>query len=786
MDRPLQRKIIHILIDNRRLTVLFAVLVTAILAVFIPGMKTDPTLKSGIDTESAEYKTYERFLESFGGEEFLLVVVKGTGRVDDPDTLKRIEAVTDELEKTDKIVQVISLSNLKVFQEREGVFASYPLMERRDGDSNVVTSVQFASLRAAVPSFDLLVSSNLQTWAVLVRIDDQWKFDVPVIQEILHRISSTVARHLPPDSQTRIVGAPVIRVAIEKYNVSTATTFGVLCLLIAAGVSFYIFKSLRVSIIAMIVMIVCVSWILAFMSLTGIPLTSTTGLSFGLVLIVSVATVIRIVTHFNERFTHSPDRVQAAREALEIVFTPCFMCAVTTAVGFASLMITTIPMVFQLGLIMSLGILISFLLCVILTPAFLILLSPPSPKTYSSMSGDLVARILSGLEHIIFAHPRVCVIACAVLGVVTAAGIPSIQSDTQILRMLSDRTPEMKDIHFVEDNLAPIHSLELFFEADRNTFRIPETWKKMLELDRRLQEVPEVVATDSVLSLMGYLGKVLKGPDTSLDELVSDSRLISDLIAVTSVSSDGRSMLRRYVDSGYGTAHVSVRILNSPNIPITHTIDEIRDIAASTMGDMSTVSVTGDLAVFASQAKALVRSQLNSLMIAFCLITLLLIIHLQSWALGLLSLVPNMLPVTAILGAMGWFGISLDTVTVFCAAISLGLAVDDTVHFLKQLRYELADRGDQVPFETCVHTAFSITAKAMVSTSAVLFFGFIMLLISPFSPVNSFGILSSIAIVTALLGDVVLLPALLLSLRSLRTLVLKQTVARIRIKRGND
>ena len=143
---------------------------------------------------------------------------------------------------------------------------------------------------------------------------------------------------------------------------------------------------------------------------------------------------------------------------------------------------------------------------------------------------------------------------------------------------------------------------------------------------------------------------------------------------------------------------------------------------------------------------------------------------------GLVSLLPNVVPVAAILGTMGWLGISLDTVTVFCAAVSLGLAVDDTVHFLKQLRYELMSRGHEVPFGTCVHRAFLVTAKPMVSTSAVLFFGFIMLLISPFRPVNSFGILSSIAIVTALAGDVVLLPSILLSAPPLQRLIISHAV----------
>ena len=131
------------------------------------------------------------------------------------------------------------------------------------------------------------------------------------------------------------------------------------------------------------------------------------------------------------------------------------MCSTTTAVGFGSIMVSTIPMVFQLGLIMSLGVMMSFILCVVLTPAFLISMKPLSPHSYEKMSGDWVATVLAGIERAIFQHHRWCVGLGIILAVLMISGIPSIHSDTQILRMLSDRTTEMADIHFVEENLTP-------------------------------------------------------------------------------------------------------------------------------------------------------------------------------------------------------------------------------------------------------------------------------------------------------------------------------------------
>lgn len=773
-QRTFETMVADVLVDRRRWMVFLAVVVTAVLAFFIPGMIADPTLKSGIDTDAPAYRQYEKFLEVFGSEEFILIAVKNTRRSDDPEILKSLAAITEQLEGLDTVTTVVSLSTLKVFRQQKGFFGSYDLVRKDGRQLKLADAADLQKIRTALPVFDFLLSRDMNTYGLLVRLDDKWRFDVPVIDETLQKINAIVGSHLPSGSEYRVVGAPIIRLAIQKYNVQTAILFGILCLVIATSVSYYIFKSLRVTLITMVVMVMSVSWILAFMAIVKIPLNSTTGLSFGLVLIVSVAAVIRIVTHFNERYSHVHDRVEAARLALYVVLVPCFMCSTTTAVGFGSIMVSTIPMVFQLGLIMSLGVIMSFVLCVILTPAFLTAMRPLSPRSYEKMAGDWVAKALAGIERAVFKHHRLCVGLGTAAAVVLIAGIPSIHSDTQILRMLSDRTPEMADIHFVEENLTPIHTLELVIEAPAGSFRKPSEWKRVATMQERLKSLPEVVSIDSFLPLLEYLSEMLRSPDSSKTELFDDPRIISDLFALISFSPDARMVARRFVDKNYGTLHLSVKIKNSPSVPISDTIEEVRSVAQTALGTSAKVAVTGDIAVFASQAAGLVTSQMHSLVLAFVAITLLLMIHLRSPILGVISLIPNMFPVVAILGVMGWLGISLDTVTVFCAAVALGLAVDDTVHFLKQLRNELNIRGHEQTFEQSVHRAYEITAKAMLSTSTVLLFGFIMLLLSPFRPVNSFGVLSSAAIVTALFGDVILLPAILLSFPSIRRLLMKK------------
>ncbi len=769
---------IDLLVDRRRILVGVLVAATVVLGASVPWLQGDPTLKSAVDTRSEIYREYLRFAELFGDEEYLLAAISNKAKADDPQVLRRLELITAELGRVDHVTQVISITNFKSFMRRNGRFGVFPLVKQTAGGPTVIENYDLNRMREALPVLKLLLSPDMKTVGILIQVDKQFSFDIPVIERLLESFRTILDKDAPPTSRYVIIGPHVIRVAIQKYNVQTALVFGILCLVISTLVSAYIFKSLRVTFIAFTVVGISVVWILAFMSLSGIPLNSTTGLSFGLVLVVSAATVIRIVTHFNEMYAHEQDKTQACRQALQVVFMPCLMCSATTAVGFATIMVSSIPMVFQLGLIMSLGVMLSFGLAVILTPAFLIFFKPLPQSSYRRMADDWIAVALSRIEQMIFRHYRIVVVFGLGLTLVLFAGVFRVVSDTQLLRMLSDSTPEMKDLHFVEQHLAPVHTVEILVEAKEGAFRHYEPWGKIAELGQRLKEVPEVVETDSLLPLLTHLAGVLQEETISNPGILNKPGVIPELLGLMSFSEEGRQIIGRYLDESRGKVRISVRIANSPTVPISETINAIRSRAGEVMGAVGNVVVTGELAVFADHGERLVKSQLLSLILAFLLITTLLMVQLGSPLLGLISLIPNIPPVAAVFGIMGWMGISLDTVTVFAATVALGLAVDDTIHYLAQLQKDIRAGGSVKTTEQCVRNAFEVTAKAMLSTSAILFAGFAVLVISPFRPVVSFGILGSAAILIANLSDVILLPSVILASSNIRRLIERRMRAR--------
>jgi predicted RND superfamily exporter protein len=266
--------------------------------------------------------------------------------------------------------------------------------------------------------------------------------------------------------------------------------------------------------------------------------------------------------------------------------------------------------------------------------------------------------------------------------------------------------------------------------------------------------------------------------DFDPDRLFSDPRLLNQVLMVLTFSSDGKELLRRYVDRDFSRVHLSIRIRDAGSKPMGTTIAHIQKVASEAVKGWAKTFVTGELVVFSEQASEVVSSQVLSLILAFTSITIMMMIQLRSWVLGLLSLIPNLVPICVIFGMMGWLGITLDNVTVFAATVAIGLSVDDTIHFLTQLKRDIVSaKSGERNVETSLSRAYRNSAKALISTSIALFLGFLALSLTPTRPAVFFGFLGSAAIATALLGDLIFMPSIILSFRPIRRLV-ERTIVR--------
>ncbi len=763
---------LDILVDHRGPLVGLIILITVIMSAFIPRLHTDPTLKSGMDSTSPAYIQYQEFMKTFGEDEFILAAIHNKQGTIDSQLLTSLQEITRTLERNGKFAEVISLTNLKVFQTRDKRSGNFPVLTVNAGELHLPDPAQLRAIKAALPFTDLLVSSDLKTVGVLIRVGEKWKLDTVAVKQVVAQIDEAVRNNIPAGYEYRIIGAPLIRQAIVRYNKETGVIFGLLCLVIIAVVSLYVFKSITVTSITIAILGVCVVWVLGLMSLFRIPLNSTTCLAFGFIPITTVEIVIHMVVRYHQFHRSAKEKMSAIKLAVRWLARPSLICAATTAVGFGTLMVSSIPMVRQLGFIMSLGIVISYFLAMVLTPAFFSIMKSLDNPEGSGILGDWADVVLERIQGAILRHHRLFVGAGVAITAMLFVGAPMIRSDLQVLRMLSDSTSVVRDINFVEKKLAPVNSVELMIEAKNDTFKDPALWKKVKDLQERLPEIPQVYDTDSMLPLLEYMNNIVGGPNKSQTNLFEDPGLIPQLIFLNTLNPDGQRITERYLSSDFDRLHVSVQIENSPSIPIEKTIDRIQTTAESVMSGVAKVYVTGTLAVMAHQASTLIRDQIRSILLAAVLITALMVLQMNSVILGLICLLPNIPPVAAAFGIMGWFGIPLDNVTVFAATVAVGLAADNTIHYLTQLKREIRLNPDK-GMEECVRRAYRLTAKQISSWLIVTMFAFIALTVSPFRPVTFFGILGCSSIVLGLFGDLIFVQSLILSSPRIRNTIRK-------------
>lgn len=763
---PDDRKLfVYKLVDHRRVLVLCLLVVSMLILPFALTVELDRTLKAAYVTSSPAYELYKELIAQYGPDEFILIAVITPKGVMDAGILKGLDAISNRLKQRPEIFHVLSVSNLKVFGKRSGVFGNFPLIESKDGVFGLRPQSDLQRIQKALPLMDFLISSDLRTAGILLQLQDEWRFH-PDLGKFLGQVEQIVRDNLPEGAEFRVVGAPVIREAVQNLTIRTTIIFSCMCALVVCLITLYIFKSLRVAAITMLTIGISVYWVLGLMSLCRITLNATTSISFGLILITSVATVIHIVSHYCEVWPRYQDRELAVKRSMAVVGRACIMSSVTSAIAFGTIMISDIPMVQQLGFVMSTGVLIAFVISFVLTPTLLIWLKPMQPHVLERMKKDWFAGALRAIEKLVFSRYRLCAWCGVLFTIVMFAGAPLIRIDTQLLSLFVDSSQVRSDIRFVEKHLHPIRTLEVTVDMQERAFREPEAWKKIDVLQKRLAQIPGVASVDSVMPLIEYLQGLIAQPGTPPQEIYSNKRVLSEILSLISFSSEGKELLRRYVNPKFAGIRMTVRVGDTGASSLNQVIESIEKTATECIGSAGKTAVTGEQAVFAAQASDVVDSQVWSVILALTAITIILIWQLRSLTLGLFSLLPIIPPISVILGMMGWLGIPLDNVTVFATDIAIGLAVDDTFHYLAQMRRDIAASGpgeDRV--RSILKQSFHSTARSLMSTTAPLFLGFLALALTPTKPAIFFGFLGSGSMLVALFANIIFLPSIILTFK---------------------
>ncbi len=595
---------------------------------------------------------------------------------------------------------------------------------------------------------------------------------VAEVRAVLERFRDQAVIHLG--------GVPMIAVDSIAFIRSDLVVFGAA---VAAFIVLILFISFRQPRWVVLPLLTCAATVVAMLGLLGLlgwPVTVVSSNFVSLLLILNLALVVHLVVRFRElqQLLPGADQLKLVRNTVHSKFIPSLYTALTTMVAFGSLLVSGIRPVIDFGWMMVIGLGIAFLLSFTMFPAALLLLEPGKPPRTRNITGAITAAI----ARVITARPLTTLGVAAVLGIAGVAGAFQLSIENRFIDYFKHTTEIYQGMRLIDEQLGGTTPLDVLIDAPpeeidedehEDDFEDPDLLAD-LEAEAGIaatshwinqRRLPDIRRVHEYLESLPGTGKVLSVA-TAMDMFGAlEPRLLSDdfylSVFYRRLPDEVKSVLfDPYYSEDLDQLRFSVRIYESaPDLRRNEMLQEIQRHIAEDMGfGAKQVHLSGMMVLYNNMLQGLFRSQIMTLGVVFGAIMLMFLVLFRSLRFSVLGIVPNLFSAALVLGLMGWARIPLDLMTVTIAAITIGIGVDDTIHFIHRYREELRVDGDPWAAVARCHASIGL---AMYYTSITIILGFSVLALSAFIPTIAFGLLTGLAMTTALLANLALLPVLL-------------------------
>lgn len=735
----------------------------------------------------------QQITQQFAPQEFLLITYQPhTDSVFSEATFSRLRELTAALQKLERVESVRSILNVPLFGNNFGLLTSDIKMESLTIDAGHYELDALPAEFNNHPIYQqLLVNEALSATAlqVLFRSD-------PDLQKLDARINALTAREqaskLRPEEaaeliqlqaqteplersleQIRNTEIEAIRNIIAEYeNDATIHMGGVYVLayqliqiitndLVIFGAAIMIGICLLLSILfraprwVFIPMLCCVCSVLSTMglfALLGIKATVISSNFIALQLILTLAIVIHLIVQYRQTAASGGQHTQ--RELIRCTLMnkigPCFFAGVTTSVGFGSLIFSGIQPVIAFGWMMIIAMSFSIIVSLILFPVVLELL--PTHTERSELK--FAHKLTTFFAHLSLNRPGLMLMISVVVLGISVAGLFRLNVENSFINYFKADTEVHQELAYIDQEFGGSTPLDLVYTAqqpsDNEDIVISAHTVQTLQLIQH--KLAQHAATGRILSPVNItdLARQLKGGPLTEYELTAAYWLMD--------ASFREELLGAFYDPLTGQARINIWIKDlTPGLNRAQLLADIKsDMEASGIPEPS-YTLSNMFVLYQDILQRLFSSLILTLGLVYIALFLTFLVIFRSLKLALIALVPNIVPTAAVLGVLGWLDISLDLMTITISAIAMGIAVDDTIHYIHRFQEEHA----KSEFRLAVTQTHASVGVAILYTSLLIVAGFSMLGFSDFVPSILFGLLTSLAMVLALLGDLCLLPILL-------------------------
>ena len=696
---------------------------------------------------------YETIKDTFGDDEFFVIAFSKPDLFEPP-VLHAIADITTELENIPGVRKVQSLANVDYVHGAEEYFEVRPFLERIPDDADGLASLRTQALNNPLYVGNL-ISQNGQTSAIVVFPDMTEARDGDFRKRLLDQSRSVFKARSAVIGDFYMGGWTVTNFSLSHYMKADVSVFIPLCYLFVTLTIWLVFRNLRLTLLALANISACTGSGMGMFPLLGITLNNVTTIVPPLIMALALSDSVHIFSHLDkEHLARHQSPAKALEAILQRIIGPSFLCSLTTAVGFISLAVSDIPPIQDFAYVASAGMVFKFIFSFLLLPPLLLLCQ--ADKIYGAERQGLnFSTFLKRLADLVQNRPMTISILTLLILALSTWAATFIKVETNLLEFFKSTTSFRQELTYIETNLSGVGSVDISLNAHkRDAFRDPANLELLEALQRHAESLPGVDRTMSFVDFLKDMNESFHNENPEFYRIPESRELVSQYLLL--YDSDD---IEDFITTEQDHARILVRIAEHSSAGQARIIAAMHDFIDKQDKRGLEIRITGRAVQDVNTIDALVWGQIQSLALAAAVIIFIMFLALRSLTVGALSLIPNIVPIILNFGVMGALGIPLDTATALISVVALGIAVDDTIHYLTEYNHA---RAQGLPVNAALHKVTMEKGKAITATSVILTIGFGVLLFSNFAPTASFGGLSALIMITAWIGDMIVLPAAVL------------------------
>lgn len=755
----MMRKIIDSCVKNSKLCLVFFILITLFFAWHAKSVKIDSDLKNVLPKDemssSVELDSYLfiGFRAKEGGELFTL------------DGLKTLSEVISSLEELPEIKQSISIFNTETLS----VGSSGRLIPgpKLPGGRIPETKAELLSFKNSVlndPFFENLLVCDNGSYIITAFLTEGASDNNVFFNQELERLVSPLKEFL----DVSVAGdLPLVNRA-EFYLTRDFSILLVAALVVMLIILFFSFRARRALLLPVMVVLMGVIWTVGFISLVGFKLSVVTCVVPALVLTIGSSYTIHVL---NEFFRNGPIKSTGDKswisEAVNHVNKTILMASLTTIIGFMSLLGGSQQVIKQFALSVSFGVASTAVLSLFLLPAIFSMLKDPSTLHLRVANKGFLTIVLGRVGHHIVRLRYLLVLIGLVLGLSTFYFIPRLTVGSDYYKYFPQDDTVIKELMYVTKMGGGTTWINLTLEAPEGTTGYFGTYEG-LELQSKIEEdIKENPYVYDVISMVSYLKKInkIRFGSYQIPERKGLILLLKRSFSSMFSTSEGLFKEAKLVEDDYNKVTMMIRVYDKEKgAPLTENdfpefVDSINKAVSSALDVGVDTHLWGTGYVANTVSRILLKDQVFTLIISFFLVFLAACIYFKSIYYGFVTIIPLITAICTNYIFMVILNIPLDITTIMVSSVAIGVGVDDAIHFLIQYRLQLKKYPKNI--NKVLHYTFKITGRPIVLTTVSIVAGMLVLVLASFVPIGYFGILVSLALIGALLGTLVFLPAVL-------------------------